>query len=583
MLLFSRIFCIVLSLLIFVTIQKCPAQAAYPDTARFPVTFYDFHSDGSNPEFEAPYAPPSGQLALPISAVHRQMIGSSLDSERKPVLGPVPYANYDIKYWFRPWAASAGGAIHAQGDSTAPSYSWTGANWWTLTPVYNGMVSVGHDTSLKNVVIQDTLAFWSLKDAMGRNTGVYEFTDGGNGFFPIDNRGFGNEGRDHNFSYTMEFHQVFSFRSSENMNFHFLGDDDCWIFVNNRLACDLGGMHSSVADSFNLTSLAGSLGLLDGQRCVLDVFCCERHSPGSDIMIQTNVIAMCLCVGSINLNVNPPVATIPAGDSVAYRATVKDDTGGVRNDLAALVQWRVVGDSANTPLRNLSGPTTTFYGSRAYKTYLVIGSINDPAQPGHFMLDTATVTVLPTPGLVYHLYIEQDSVPDKWSRHPVAQVDLPANENLGYVYAVLRDSFDNLIGFDSSVVWNTRDASVAVVAGAPGKPWIGVITRVTPDPDSTTVVAMHSGVGLDSVKVKLRPWCGLGVRPVAPGTNNLITSIAIYSTAGRLIKRFDVRDNSRSVGRDYAARLGNRAPAGLYLMQIKSGNKITKEHVLIGR
>jgi hypothetical protein len=84
----------------------------YPDTIWLPVTFYDFHSDGSNPEFECDH----------IERLRTGMVGDTLDSDGKPILGPSPYLNYSIKYWFRDWSGPGG----EKGDSTRPHYTRTG-------------------------------------------------------------------------------------------------------------------------------------------------------------------------------------------------------------------------------------------------------------------------------------------------------------------------------------------------------------------------------------------------------------------------------------------------------------------------
>jgi fibro-slime domain-containing protein len=108
-----------------------------------------------------------------------------------------------------------------------------------------------------------------------------------NDFLPIDGQGFGNEGFDHNYGFTFELHMTFRYKGGE--IFSFTGDDDLWVFFNNRLGIDLGGLHDAQSETIELDAHAAELGLVVGQEYPLDFFQAERHSTGSNFGVQSTL------------------------------------------------------------------------------------------------------------------------------------------------------------------------------------------------------------------------------------------------------------------------------------------------------
>ena len=108
---------------------------------------------------------------------------------------------------------------------------------------------------------------------------LYSFSD--DTFFPIDNRLFGNEGNAHNFHFTLELHTELEYRGGETLFFR--GDDDLWVFVNDKLVIDLGGPHPTEDSSVALDTL----GLTLGSVVPLDVFFAERHRNSSTLRVDT--------------------------------------------------------------------------------------------------------------------------------------------------------------------------------------------------------------------------------------------------------------------------------------------------------
>jgi fibro-slime domain-containing protein len=157
-------------------------------------------------------------------------------------------------------------------------------------PVFTGM-------GLKSVTTAANFDQW-YNDSPPVNM-TYEhtidFTTGANGrgvydnraFFPLDGRGFGNEGRNHNFHFTFELHMEFKYNGGE--VFTFRGDDDLWVFVNNKLGIDLGGVHGALEGTLDLDANAARLGIAPGNVYALDFFQAERHTSESNFRIETNL------------------------------------------------------------------------------------------------------------------------------------------------------------------------------------------------------------------------------------------------------------------------------------------------------
>lgn len=286
--------------------------ASLPPTLEFRATIRDFRGKnerGGHADFEA-YLNSTARVGL----VRRE-----LDADGKPVLASTTGLG-DITREFldsagRPippiWSHAAGSPREVVDAQTAPTDARltsfddapgvitprTGpqitsaegfAQWYRDVPGVNASVVI--PLTLRRQPNTSMYVFDSARDEPWKSRG---------GFFPINGDLYGNFGSTRrNYHFTTELEADFVYQAGQNQVFHFTGDDDVWVFIDNKLVLDLGGLHPRREQYLELDRVPW---LEDGALYTMKLFHAERHTTESNFRIATSIRFR---------SVEPPPATL---------------------------------------------------------------------------------------------------------------------------------------------------------------------------------------------------------------------------------------------------------------------------------
>jgi fibro-slime domain-containing protein len=248
---------------------ECPAVADdEPDTVAVTIVYRDFRGFTLDPPGHIDFENRNGAEQGIVGALFRATLDAT---EHKPVYAKTCTTPGDPN--------TCGLTTHGAGPFS---------QWYRDDPTVNRTVV---DKLSLTKIPQSTTYVFNSEPAVTPPSGT-PF-----GFFPLDTRGWtlesgsnkmealrtatDQDGRPHNFHFTSELRYWFDYRGGEVLSF--FGDDDVWVFINNKLAVDIGGVHGQLPGSIALDDHAGAteLNLRKGGTYEAVVFQAERHTSAS--------------------------------------------------------------------------------------------------------------------------------------------------------------------------------------------------------------------------------------------------------------------------------------------------------------
>ncbi len=245
----------------------------------------------------------------------------------------------------------------------------------------------------------------------------------------------------HNYGFTMKVQAQFEYVKGQ--YFEFYGDDDVWVFINEKLVVDIGGQHHQVSGKVKLDTL----GLTEGETYPFHIFYAERHKVESNFKMRT----------SMDLR----------ADASMFLTNLSEDPKLVQKEVWQIVRERALAcDFSSSPetQRTERGPSNfILFGKALPKGGVALKTLDSLYYSGITISNNYTMVTVDLKAIAkaqslppgnYYIRVSLKENPDEYKDIPftVDPYELP---NLAF--ASVKDSSYKTIDFDTGdTIWHDR-------------------------------------------------------------------------------------------------------------------------------
>ena len=328
--------------------------------------------------------------------------------------------------------------------------------------------------------------------------------------------GTDDKGFQHNYSFTMELGAQFEYKKGQ--TFYFRGDDDVWVFINNILAVDIGGIHNPVEGLVKLDTIGQNNGtrLVVGQTYSFKLFFSERNCCGSNFRMVT----------SLNLRTSSNLfatQTLPGGGVRQYNMFEKISQSNLSCDYSqtvvdtqpAVVDFYLTGPQNVPFVQPMLLPAGTSYGGITIQSGNTIVRIDTAAitelPPGDYLISyslrsdksqTGTIPFIINSLPPDHFDILTDSITLDLKKDAVVNsIVIGMLDSTTQIYAVVRDVNGAYLKRAAFPTWTSRDPQAVTAAQSPLDPSRCILTKAGAGVTWVVVSDPAGKLKPDSVKI----------------------------------------------------------------------------------